>query len=428
MKGDFSRDTFDQARHFSRVLMQQGRVQLDADWNEQTSILLHYMQTLAADLIGPHAGPAGALGFDIQLTDDSKDLRIGAGRYYVDGILCENEQECWYSKQPDYPLPDNHSLDLDSLIKDPVKYGVYLDVWERHITFLDDDRIREVALGGPDTATRAKVVWQVKIVPLSQNAECDAMSWGLPTSDGCMQARVNPGKPNTDPCITAPDAKYRGPENQLYRVEMHEVKTTTTHNGNNITGWFKWSRDNGSVMATVVKARGKELTIYPARGFAADQWVEMIDDGQELRGEPGKIARVVKVEGDILTVDYKDVGSPIKVRAWDGYDSVDVTPTDESVAEEKKSWIDLEHGIQIYFEPGRIYCPGDYWLIPARVATGKIEWPLDMDGQPEMLPARGIEHHYAPLAILTWKDNAFQEPVEPCRCKIDRISICPDEM
>jgi len=46
MKGDFSRDTFDHKKHYRRVLMQQGRVQVDADWNEQASILLHYMQSL----------------------------------------------------------------------------------------------------------------------------------------------------------------------------------------------------------------------------------------------------------------------------------------------------------------------------------------------------------------------------------------------
>ena len=57
MRGDFSRDTFDPRRHFSRVLMQQGRVQLDADWNEQTAILLRYLRTLAADVFGAHAGP-----------------------------------------------------------------------------------------------------------------------------------------------------------------------------------------------------------------------------------------------------------------------------------------------------------------------------------------------------------------------------------
>jgi len=65
MKGDFTRDTFDPHHHFSRVLMQQGRVQLDADWNEQTSILLHYLRTLARDVLGAAAGPASDLGFEI---------------------------------------------------------------------------------------------------------------------------------------------------------------------------------------------------------------------------------------------------------------------------------------------------------------------------------------------------------------------------
>ena len=43
LRGDITRDTFDPSKHFSRVLMQQGRVQLDADWNEQISILVHYL-------------------------------------------------------------------------------------------------------------------------------------------------------------------------------------------------------------------------------------------------------------------------------------------------------------------------------------------------------------------------------------------------
>ncbi len=92
MKGDFSRDSFDPVKHFSRVLQQQGRVQLDADWNEQAAILLHYLRTLAADLIGPFAGPAGEdYGFKIGASEKD-DFSIGKGRYYVDGILCENER------------------------------------------------------------------------------------------------------------------------------------------------------------------------------------------------------------------------------------------------------------------------------------------------------------------------------------------------
>ena len=38
MKGDFSRLTFRPDQHYSRVLQQQGRPQLDADWNEQADI------------------------------------------------------------------------------------------------------------------------------------------------------------------------------------------------------------------------------------------------------------------------------------------------------------------------------------------------------------------------------------------------------
>ena len=40
MSSDISRQRFDPANDFSSVLMQQGRVQLDADWNEYGRITL----------------------------------------------------------------------------------------------------------------------------------------------------------------------------------------------------------------------------------------------------------------------------------------------------------------------------------------------------------------------------------------------------
>ena len=75
------------------------------------------------------------------------------------------------------------------------------------------------------------------------------------------------------------------------------------------------------------------------------------------------------------------------------------------------NWLTLECGIQIQFQKGGTYRPGDYWLIPARVNTGDIEWPvlrdaqrqpiLDDNHQPisDALPPHGVEHHYAPLAV-----------------------------
>ena len=96
MKADLSRTTFDRLKHFSRVVAQQGRVQLDADWNEQASLMLHQLRRLAADVIGPAGGPAGNLGFGLGALDalaaaGVPDFAIGAGHYYVQGILCELE-------------------------------------------------------------------------------------------------------------------------------------------------------------------------------------------------------------------------------------------------------------------------------------------------------------------------------------------------
>jgi len=56
-RGDFTRDTFDAAKQYSRVFMQQGRVSIDADWNEQISISNHYQRMFTSAVIGPHAAP-----------------------------------------------------------------------------------------------------------------------------------------------------------------------------------------------------------------------------------------------------------------------------------------------------------------------------------------------------------------------------------
>jgi Family of unknown function (DUF6519) len=190
-RGDFTRDTFHPEKHFLRVFTQQGRVQIDADPNEQSSILIHYLQSLAIDLMGPHAAPFEGGGFEIftafSQTVPADDLRrnilnqdgfiISKGKYYVSGILCENERsDASYFNQP-YP-PVSIPTRRESPIKNPGNYLIYLDVWERHINYIQDEilsgnniqedpSIREVALAGVDTATRSQIVWQVKVKSVS---------------------------------------------------------------------------------------------------------------------------------------------------------------------------------------------------------------------------------------------------------------------
>src|SRR5512147_2029578 len=91
MPGDYSRRLFRKNKHYSGVLMQQGRVQLDADWNEQLGIQRHRDHTEAADVIGECGAPKHDAGFLVQPTPDGTDLVLSPGRFYVHGPLCELE-------------------------------------------------------------------------------------------------------------------------------------------------------------------------------------------------------------------------------------------------------------------------------------------------------------------------------------------------
>ena len=42
----------------------------------------------------------------------------------------------------------------------------------------------------------------------------------------------------------------------------------------------------------------------------------------------------------------------------------------------------------------------DHWTIPVRTATGDVLWPRGKDGEPVPRPPEGVEHSYAPLAIV----------------------------
>jgi len=158
MNGDFSRVTFAPGKHYSSVLLQQGRVQLDADANEQAALGLYHLRAALADIIGPYGGPATD-SFKIGLKQGAKneltDLLVQPGHYYIDGILCENDaDDVSYLHQPDlfpgdgeYPLPA------------AFPFVVYLRVFERLVNGVQDPATREIALGdnGPDTAARAQV-------------------------------------------------------------------------------------------------------------------------------------------------------------------------------------------------------------------------------------------------------------------------------
>jgi Family of unknown function (DUF6519) len=429
MKGDFSRWTFDPTKHYSRVLSLQGRVFLDADFNEGLEVQLYHLRKLAADLLGPHAGPGN--GFElVETTPASNDFFITQGAYYVNGILCE-------SPAPPAPAPGqpadlgvrySSQPNLQTVPKlDPGTYVAYLDVWERFVTYIEDEdrlaeiqqSIREFALGGPDTAARSKVVWQLRLLSSDDAGQftnddsslADFMGELQNTiraagSYGKLKARARKPKADDLPCATNAESRFRGPENQLYRVEIHDPGNIPLGDGSKPT--FKWSRENGSVVFPIRSIEGSSVTVETLGrderlGLKPGNLVEIVDDDYVLLNSHEPILTVKSVDPETFLVKLDSapastVGSvaakhPI-LRRWEGFGDVELNPDPDL-----GGYLPLEDGVEVRFSDGE-YQTSDYWIIPARTATGDVEWPGPVDGPLEIAP-HGVVHAYAPLAVIS---------------------------
>ena len=361
----------------------------------------------------------------LQADSNIDNFRISPGRIYVSGMLCENEQEASYLNQPSY-----HT---DRPLVPPVSSGpprkdlVYLDVWERHVTIMEDPSIGEIALGGGDTTTRVQTVWQVKVKEKIQYDESsNTRVFGLPaikgwppnSSGGRLSTSLPAKTPSNDPCAPRESVGYWGIENRLYRVEIH-----TGGSLNDAT--LKWSHDNGAIAVAVeqflppkrliVKSLGRDNTLALRRG----DWVEVLDDKNELNGEPGILAcideldesgREITLSKDITEIARRgsvNLWRP-KIRRWDqGKDAIRITGAP----------VELEYGIEVHFS-GSNFRSGDYWVFTARAATGEIE-------RLTSAPPKGIEHYYCPLALISWQSAQYHglwAAIQDCRPKFKSLA------
>ena len=181
--------------------------------------------------------------------------------------------------------------------KSEQNYLIYLDVWQRHLTALEAPEIREAALGGPDTATRVKTIWQVRAVPF------DNVDAKEPCNSGDFAALFDPGTARLvastasaqsadDPCLVPPSAGFRGLENQLYRVEIHTP-------GKAING----AVDTGSTAVTLPDAESPQNQLTVAGGnWAKGNVVEIYPSKSGTSDMSGQVAWVTEVNDKVLTL------------------------------------------------------------------------------------------------------------------------------
>ena len=483
MNGDFARVTFSPARHFSQVLLQQGRMLLEADFNEQGAIHLHFLRTLITDLVGRGWRAGDAFTLDLPKLKD--DFQIKRGHFYVDGILCENESDCTYATQPFGPVPGaDRPLVAEGFV-------AFIECWERHVNAAQWRDLREVALGGRDTATRAQIAWQVRTASeewakaqmtavtaaldvqinaaadpaakaAAQSAKTQATKAGTafgnaigkigdPGADAanCAAARdfldaLSLATPrlravakrdarNLDPCAIAADVQYRGRENQLYRVEIHAAGALGE-------ATLKWSRENGSVVfaiaeegitadAGVLMVEVEDLGRDRRSGLCEGNWVEITGNEFEFAEKAPALGQVTKIDRARRVVTLKvNPADPTEftrctlLRRWDqsnGLNAAGTIDIRESGADDP-GWIQIERGIQVQFLPGGRYRTGDYWLIPARVASGDILWPK-VGTDAAALPPDGAKRHVAPIGF--GKKTGAKWTYTPCGCT--QVPLCP---
>jgi hypothetical protein len=456
MAFDISRYTFNALNDYLGVVMQQGRVHLDSDWNELLAEFTRRIHAGTLDIIGLSGVPSTTPGaFQINVTPPdsagNQHVTIGVGRIYVDGILAEN-----HGSAIDYTgQPYVRGATLPALGTGP--YLVYLDVWRRDVSFLQDPSLVDQAVG-VDTTGRLQTVWQVKLLDVS--AVVVAGGFAGSTPDAAISSPVWQTLIQGSPSLltNGTTGAYAGQENQLYRVEIHQGGVPAASSASLPVTYapglatFKWSRENASVATTVtaitavtnsLNNQASQLTVASlgrdqALGFTPGDWIEITDDYLELNGtsaqaggsaqagsasstQPGELHQIVSINVAALTIT---LDTPVtaatfplingltiparhtRIRRWDQTASVYLSDGQTAWATSGSEGIPvpppgtsliLENGVTVAFDLNvstGFFQTGDYWTFAARTADLSVA-PLT-----RAAPA-GIGHHICRLAILT---------------------------
>lgn len=434
MAADFSRIRMNPLADLAGVELKQGGVLLDADFNELVAVIDRRLRALASDVLG--RGTVSQTTPDaFKLVPAAGGFTIGRGRMYVDGLLAENHgradpaqrgfdallAETVYTQDPGYA--QQPWLQPPPALPAAGRHLVYLDVWQRELTHIEEPALVEPAVG-VETSSRLQTVWQVRVLADEAPAgatcaspDADVPGWAdlIAPSTGRLSTGTFDIAAVPDPCELPPSGGYTGLENQLYRVEIHDAGAPGG------TATFKWSRDNASVasrVATRVSATELELDSLgrdEVLRIKVGDWVEITNDAREMAQLPGEMRKVSDIDEANRRIRFAAalpaaLVDELRVRRWDQAKKVYRTGPAGSVVEVQDldapgatglvrvpaagTTLLLENGVTVRFSSvgAKGFRRGDWWVFAARTADATVE-PLDA------APPRGTHHHYARLGF-----------------------------
>ena len=181
MTFDCSRFPFDPWNDYFGVVLQQGRVQLDSDWNECLSELARRIQAGTMDIVGravvpSHHALTASRSMHQWIEWPAARLRSVRAQctwtaYWPRTTDCLhrcNGIPRWRSCPAPPRVPprsrwtsrNSHTTQVPHFPPATARSSAYLDVWRRPVTYLNDPSLVEVAVG-VDTTGRMQTVWQV---------------------------------------------------------------------------------------------------------------------------------------------------------------------------------------------------------------------------------------------------------------------------
>jgi len=436
MGSDRARVSYDKDQQYRSVVMQQGRVTLEADWNESQQIASEELRHETLDIVGPVGTPDD--GYKVILsskpTTPSCDFQIQRGTMYVGGVRASQSKSVRYSHQSEWldASDDPDWVDPAKLAQSPpTAEFVYLLLREQEVSAVEDSDLKDVALGGPDTAQRTRLIQHIARLSSQATACASGLAaaeakWdseGLDFNPATMRllsrGRLEVGfsgqSGSNDPCQPQNQGGYLGADNQLIRVQISGVDSAS---GNPAFLWgyddasFLYRVDLNSATPQVVHLQSAPVDVFhqPRSGQTVEvlRSAALLHNGEYV-ASTGGIAATLTAAYD---PDSQTITLPSPTTLTSEYFDATLTPRAFlRVWEEQKVFtpgtpvVLGTTGLQVTLklESGKVFHTGDYWLFAARPSTPQEVYPERY--LTDFQPPEGPRLWACPLAVISWSER-----------------------
>jgi hypothetical protein len=458
MGSDRARISYDKRRRYRGVVSQQGRVTLEADQNEDRLIGAELLREETLDIVG-RSGTPDPNSFAVTQAADPFDITIGAGTMYVGGERVELETDLVYSSQSEWLDRTGDPDWLQPHQADPAGRRnelVYLYLEEHEVSAVEDTALLEVALGGPDTAQRLRLVQRIRRLPTTKTTCEDAMAElvdalghdGLQrdvstqqlTSPAALKVVYEDQGAAGTLCEPETQGGYLGAENQLLRVQTAGPDT----DGNPT---LVWGFDDASFLYRVqVRADLLTLTLAsspvddyhkPAQGQVVEvlRTAAGLETGTDTKVEISPNDYVAALTGSLRTLQTGYDSTTKRVVLEQVLEPVYINAKETPVAfmrvwQERLTFtpdqpVKLgDTGVSVVLDGGGLsFHPGEYWQVAVRPKTPTEVYPvryLEADATDTGEPPDGPRRWICPLAVIQWNDGTVAT-LDDCRDQFDGL-------